>query len=131
MYMESNIRNLSYSANEGLTVVQGEPREIYYYDFDIVLDNDVALHPLLIALTHTLILGDDINSVNTQEQKKTLSEEQFNELVCAQQLSHCSICMENKKLNIKLKCNHTFCKPCIKKWLTEKSNTCPTCRIEI
>jgi len=39
--------------------------------------------------------------------------------------------MENKKLNVQLKCNHTFCKTCIKKWLTEKSNTCPTCRTEV
>jgi hypothetical protein len=129
--MSSNIRNLSYSAEEGLAEVQEDTGEIAYYDFDIVLENDVALHPLLLALTHTLILGENINDVNTEEQRKTLSEDQFNDLKCIQQSSNCCICMENKKLNVKLNCNHTFCKQCIKKWLTEKSNTCPTCRTEI
>jgi hypothetical protein len=129
--MSSSVRNVTYSSNGGIIEIEGDENLLYFQDFEIIYENDVALHPLLMAITHRLYLGEDINTVNTEEQKKTLSEDQFNDLTCTQQFSNCCICMENKKLNIKLKCNHTFCKQCIKKWLTEKSNTCPTCRTEI
>ena len=132
MYMSSNIGSVGYSSREGIFSVP-EDQRIYYFQpvvIDIQTDEDI-LHPLLIALSHSLILGEDIRNTNTEETKKTLSEDQFNELNFNQELSNCCICMENKKLNVQLKCNHTFCKMCIKKWLTEKSNTCPTCRTEV
>lgn len=132
MYMSSNIGSVAYSSREGIFSVPEEQR-IYYFQpvtIDIQTDEDI-LHPLLLALSHSLILGEDIRATNTEETKKTLSEDQFNALNFNQELSNCCICMENKKLNVQLKCNHTFCKTCIKKWLTEKSNTCPTCRTEV
>lgn len=132
MYMSSNIGSVAYSSREGIFSVP-EDQRIYYFQpvvIDMDTDEDI-LHPLLIALSHSLILGEDIRATNTEETKKTLSEDQFNELNFNQELSNCCICMENKKLNVQLKCNHTFCKMCIKKWLTEKSNTCPTCRTEV
>lgn len=132
MYMSSNIGSVAYSSREGIFSVP-EDQRIYYFQpvvIDMDTDEDI-LHPLLLALSHSLILGEDIRATNTEETKKTLSEDQFNELNFNQELSNCCICMENKKLNVQLKCNHTFCKMCIKKWLTEKSNTCPTCRTEV
>jgi hypothetical protein len=39
----------------------------------------------------------------------------------------CPICLENIKKEKKLKCNHSFCKNCIKTWKHE-NNTCPICR---
>ena len=68
-----------------------------------------------------------------------LNEEQFNELEilefnidCKQK--DCLICMEEyieKDEIIKLKCEHTFHKNCIKQWLCKESNKCPICRIEV
>ena len=63
--------------------------------------------------------------------KPTVSIENFEKLEKCNDVTDCSICFENKKENIKLNCEHIFCNRCIKKWLTEKSNTCPTCRKEI
>lgn len=130
MYMSSSVGSVSYSSREGILSVPEDQRIYYFQPIMIDSDEDI-LHPLLIALSHSLILGEDIRATNTEETKKTLSEDQFNELNFNQELSNCCICMENKKLNVQLKCNHTFCKMCIKKWLTEKSNTCPTCRTEV
>lgn len=130
MYMSSNIGSVSYSSREGIIPVP-EDQRIYYFQPVIIDADEDIIHPLLLALSHSLILGEDIRDINTEETKKTLSEDEFNELNFNQELSNCCICMENKKLNVQLKCNHTFCKMCIKKWLTEKSNTCPTCRTEV
>jgi len=55
----------------------------------------------------------------------------FEKLEKCNDITNCSICFENMKDNIKLKCDHIYCSECIKKWLTERSNTCPTCRTEI
>lgn len=63
--------------------------------------------------------------------KPTISIENFEKLEKCNDVTDCSICFENKKDNIKLNCEHIYCNRCIKKWLTEKSNTCPTCRKEI
>lgn len=130
MYMSSNVGSVAYSSREGIYQVPENERPVTDR-FEMLFFDDVAIHPLLIALSHSLILGEEITAVNTEETKKTLTYDQFNQLNCNQELSNCCICMENKKLNIQLVCNHTFCKTCIKKWLTEKSNTCPTCRNEV
>lgn len=132
MYMSSNIGSVAYSSSQGIFSVP-EGQRIYYLQpvtIDMQTDEDI-LHPIMLALAHGLIIGEDIRNTNTEETKKTLTEDQFNDLNFKQELSECCICMENKKLNVQLNCNHTFCKMCIKKWLTEKSNTCPTCRTEI
>ena len=39
----------------------------------------------------------------------------------------CLICTRDGKPMYKLKCNHVFCKSCIRRWLTENP-TCPVCR---
>lgn len=130
--MSSNIGSVAYSSREGIFSVPEEQRIYYFQPVQIDMDTgEDIIHPLLIALTHSLIIGEDIGNTSSEEIKKTLTEDQFNQLNFNQDLSNCCICMENKKLNVQLKCNHTFCKTCIKKWLTEKSNTCPTCRTEV
>tara|TARA_B110001469_G_C9440808_1_gene223299 strand:+ start:227 stop:649 length:423 start_codon:yes stop_codon:yes gene_type:complete len=63
--------------------------------------------------------------------KPKITIENFEKLEKCNEITNCSICFENMKDNIKLKCEHIYCSECIKKWLTERSNTCPTCRAEI
>ena len=49
------------------------------------------------------------------------------------ELEECCICLEDiqvKKNQIKTKCEHTFHKKCIQKWITKKTN-CPMCRENI
>lgn len=49
-------------------------------------------------------------------------------------LDVCSICLdeyvEGERLRY-LPCHHTFHAPCIHKWLTERSATCPLCKIDL
>jgi hypothetical protein len=61
----------------------------------------------------------------------TLSQLQFEKLESFNDIYVCPICMEEQQDNIILTCKHVFCKPCIEKWLLKKSNTCPTCRIQV
>lgn len=80
MYMSSNIGSVAYSSREGIINVPEDQRVYYFQPVVIDMDTDEdILHPLLIALTHSLILGEDIRATNTEETKKTLSEDQFNE----------------------------------------------------
>jgi len=43
-------------------------------------------------------------------------------------MSNCPICLEEKKLNKKLQCNHSMCFQCYSKLLQHKIHTCPLCR---
>lgn len=43
------------------------------------------------------------------------------------EVENCTICYEDQNNPTKMKCNHSFCKVCIDKWL-EKHSTCPICR---
>lgn len=40
----------------------------------------------------------------------------------------CPVCLENKKLNKKLECNHSICFACYSKLLQFKIYSCPLCR---
>ncbi|PPJ52681.1 hypothetical protein CBER1_10558 [Cercospora berteroae] len=40
----------------------------------------------------------------------------------------CPICFENMKNATRLPCKHIYCLKCIKTWLKDMSNSCPTCR---
>lgn len=42
----------------------------------------------------------------------------------------CSICQENFKIPVRLKCSHIFCTDCITEWLATRSS-CPLCRANI
>tara|TARA_R110002072_G_scaffold7227_8_gene39581 strand:+ start:1089 stop:1481 length:393 start_codon:yes stop_codon:yes gene_type:complete len=127
MWMSSNVRTIVVTRNENnqLSVNEVDPADVPQ-----IQQEDVFLHPLLIAMSHSLMFGLDY-PIDLEEEKNKLTEDEFKNLETRGDVTNCAICMENKKLNIKLKCNHIFCKGCIKKWLTEKSNTCPNCRTEI
>jgi|TARA_B100001142_G_scaffold317083_1_gene357598 hypothetical protein len=126
--MSSNVRTLLVTRDEynQLSVNEVDLADVSQFE----QQEEVFLHPLLIAMSHSLIHGLDY-SMDLEEEKNKLTEVEFKNLETCGDITNCAICMENKKLNIKLKCNHIFCKGCIKKWLTEKSNTCPNCRTEI
>ena len=130
MWMSSNVRTLYVTRNENniLSMNEIDPSEIPRLE---PIQEDVFLHPLLVALSHSLYIGEEIYIMDLSEEKNKLTEDEFNNLETCSNITNCVICMENNKSNIKLKCDHIFCKNCIKKWLTEKSNTCPNCRIEI
>ncbi|CAK1363988.1 hypothetical protein CB0940_04040 [Cercospora beticola] len=40
----------------------------------------------------------------------------------------CPICFENMKNPTQLPCKHIYCLKCIKMWLKDMSNSCPSCR---
>ena len=143
--MASNIRTLMVrrNNNNNVSVEEINEDEIPFIDFDdgrfeimttsnssFNVRDDIILHPILVALTHSVMVGDGL-PMDLDEEKNKLTEDEFKNLETCSEITNCVICMENKKMNIKLKCNHIFCKGCIKKWLTEKSNTCPNCRTEI
>ena len=142
--MSSNIRTLMVrrNNNNNVSVDEVDESEIPFIDFDERVEimstsnnsfnvrDDIILHPILVALTHSMMVGDGL-PIDLDEEKHKLTDDEFKNLETCSEITNCVICMENKKANIKLKCNHIFCKGCIKKWLTEKSNTCPNCRTEI
>ena len=130
MWMTSNVRTLLVRRDENNQISVEEVDESEVQRFQENRQEDFFMHPLLIALSHSLMVGET-SFMDLEEEKNKLTEDEFKNLPSCSEISNCAICMENKKMNIKLKCGHIFCKTCIKKWLTEKSNTCPNCRIEI
>jgi len=145
MWMTSNIRTLMVrrNSNNNVSVEEIDDTEIPFIHFNngmveimstssssLNIRDDIILHPIIVALTHSMMVGDGL-PMDLDEEKNKLTDDQFRNLETCSEVTNCVICMENKKANIKLKCNHIFCKGCIKKWLTEKSNTCPNCRTEI
>jgi len=128
--MSSNVRTILVSRNHNnqLFINEVDPSDIP--QIEQVQEEDIFLHPLLIAISNSLMFGIDY-PMDLEEEKNKLSDEEFKNLETCSDTTNCAICMENKKSNIKLKCNHIFCKSCIKKWLTQQSNTCPNCRLEI
>ena len=123
MMMESSLGTIIFSAdeNENFNLIRIEP--------DTLNNTNPILHPYIIGITHSIIIGE--LNFSEEQNKNIVSEECFKKLESCNEISNCAICFENKKLNIKLKCGHIFCRPCIKKWLTQRSNTCPTCRLNI
>ena len=130
MWMSSNVRTLLVRRDENNQISVEEVDESEVQRFQETRQEDFFMHPLLIALSHSLMVGE-ASFMDLEEEKNKLTEDEFKNLPLCTEITNCAICMENKKMNIKLKCRHIFCKTCIKKWLTEKSNTCPNCRIEI
>ena len=82
---------------------------------------------LIDDITAAIVISQEMH----ERDKPKITIENFEKLEKCNEITNCSICFENMKDNIKLKCEHIYCSDCIKKWLTERSNTCPTCRAEI
>jgi len=110
---------------------------VYMYNFD----NNIRSRNNLLYNTILNIL-DTMNSEveNDEEEKETLTEEEFNELEVIK-ITHthlledceCSICIDKFELEqdaIKLSCNHLFHKDCIKLHLLNYNDKCPLCRGE-
>ena len=66
-------------------------------------------------------------------EEQTLTKLEFEELPHAEYNGTltCAICIETFKKGdnyVILPCGHMFHKNCVETWLTNKKNTCPTCR---
>lgn len=72
--------------------------------------------------------------VNLPTQKVTLREAELEEKL--ENLTteiECGICKDKTNKDVvKIKrCNHTFCKECIREWLTKYNVNCPMCRKDV
>ncbi len=146
MFMRSSIRNMTL-LNRNLVDVSGDsPMDYSNYNNVNVNVNEDLLNNFLLNENDNLI--DDYETIlfyldrpnttfyiiaNFEKKTKpdTLSQLQFEKLESFNDIYVCPICMEEQQDNIILTCKHVFCKPCIEKWLLKKSNTCPTCRIQV
>ena len=111
--MSSNIRTIVVNRDENNQI---SIQEVMEDDIppNMFNSDDVFLHPVLIAMSHSLILGSDFDiDMNSPEEKHKLSIDEFKNLEICTEITNCAICMENKKSNIKLKCQHIFCNNCI------------------
>ena len=95
MWMTSNIRTILIRRRENQEISVEEIDESEIPPTQNMID-DVFLHPLLISLSHSLILGHDF-PMDTQEEKHKLSEDEFKNLETCSEITNCAICMENKK----------------------------------
>ncbi len=97
--------------------------------YDMITEFD-SVHTFF-SVQRVIEMINNMEMMTSNISKPTVSIENFEKLEKCNNMTDCSICFENMKDNIKLNCGHIYCNRCIKKWLTEKSNTCPTCRKEI
>lgn len=106
--------------------------EDYSYNSNIqdIINEFSDIHTFF-SIQRVIEMINNMEMIASNISKPTISIENFEKLEKCNDVTECSICFENKKDNIKLNCEHIYCNRCIKKWLTEKSNTCPTCRKEI
>ncbi len=44
--------------------------------------------------------------------------------------NECKICLKGKRIEVKTKCGHSFCRTCIVEWI-EKKHNCPNCRAPV
>lgn len=80
------------------------------------------------------IIQNLINNLLEQNNKQTLTEEEYNNLISEknEKLDECPICYGESEKYIKInKCEHKFCENCIKKWLLDNAITCPLCRTNL
>lgn len=124
MFMESSIGGLEVRRNsetDEVSLIEITENTAAMLEYNYHINN--LINTLNDDIASFFFIDDPINI-----EKPIISIEQFEKLEKCSEITDCSICFENMKDNIKLKCDHIFCNRCIKRWLTEKSNTCPTCR---
>ena len=74
------------------------------------------------------IIPFDINTIKQKKVDKITNKEWwFLGLTFNNDNIDCSICLNETNNNLKTKCGHVFCKPCIFEW-SKMQNTCPHCR---
>jgi len=139
MFMQSSvgavqIRRNNQTDNISLVEVEADDdiyssREYDIYMEELVssLNRDMENYMFL----ETALINAINESIQLSNVKPKITVENFEKLEKCNDITNCSICFENIKDNVKLNCGHIYCSVCIKKWLTERSNTCPTCRAEI
>lgn len=78
-----------------------------------------------------------LDEVNPQK-SQGMPESCVTSLPCIQasscQATKCGICLEDflhTTLVTQLPCDHTFCEPCIKTWITQYKNRCPVCQLSL
>ena len=108
--------------------------------FQFITNHEVSYDPMTpedISLI-TSIINEDIQSLAgimlnrlNEQQRTTISLAKFETLKKDNTVSECPICYNDKDNNVHLECNHKFCSSCIKRWLTEKEDSCPICRKKI
>lgn len=103
---------------------------IYINTSDIMSPEDIDLICSIINEDINNIFNNVINRIQ-ESNNETITEEQFSKLKVDNCLKECPICFLEKNENIELKCNHSFCKSCIKRWLIEKKDECPLCREKV
>ena len=146
MFMQSNLGAYEVRRDDQTNQVSIEPitHDEYYSrttEQYSSLEYDDYIYDLLDNLTYDIntffstqrvihMLNQSLLQENSIVKPK-VSLENFERLEKCNEVTNCCICFENMEDNIKLNCEHIYCNSCIKKWLTEKSNTCPTCREEI
>lgn len=104
---------------------------IYVIPLTIRVNNEIdEINYINFVLNSTIhfMVSDILNGMYQFYDKQVLTEEDFNKLEIIEEDIKCPICFENKNNYVKINCTHKFCNECLKKWVTEQSDTCPTCR---
>tara|TARA_Y100001958_G_C21247959_1_gene580008 strand:+ start:3154 stop:3507 length:354 start_codon:yes stop_codon:yes gene_type:complete len=96
----------------------------------IMNPSDISLIDSIIRHDMNSFINEFINRID-EENKPKISKETFNNLKTNTEIIECPICFKETCDNKELQCEHVFCNSCIKRWLTEKCNTCPVCRKEV
>ena len=80
MWISSNIRTIVVRRGENneLSMEEVDPMEVSN-QINYNYNDDVFMHPILIALTNSLIMGNEM-FMNLEEEKNTLTEDEFKNL---------------------------------------------------
>ena len=119
---------------DGISIVRLSDSEYAHREYEHHINNlinSITVDINTFFSIETVMVRMAIEDSLKEAEKPKMSLQSFEKLEKCKDISNCSICFENMNDNIKLNCNHIYCENCIKKWLTEKSNTCPICRTEI
>ena len=97
MWMSSNVRTLLVRRDENNQISVEEVDESEVQRFQENRQEDFFMHPLLIALSHSLVVGET-SFIDLEEEKNKLTEDEFKSLPSCAEITNCAICMENKKM---------------------------------
>jgi hypothetical protein len=110
---------------------EDDTNRIYVIPILLRVNSDIDERDYMNFIINSILTEFISDYINSFYNESRLSGEDFNRLNKIKEDFECNICMEDKTEGILLKCNHLFCQPCIKQWLTNNKSTCPTCRKEV